>query len=548
LVAGNNLRNLNVRWLGKLPYQEAYDLQLGIHKDVSNDNSSDDYLLLLEHDKVITVGRSAKAENLLVEKNELLTKKVEYVETDRGGDITYHGEGQIVGYPIIRLTDPKKVIPYVRDLEKVIIKTLKKFSIDSFTKEDDTGVWTKKGKIASIGIKVSKWTTYHGFSLNIFDSLDGFELINTCGNESEKATSIHSFNSSISFQDVAEELTKNFVKVFNYVEIDKQFSQFTPRQLKTNKEFNIDSMVKRGVFNPSKVSIPLTIKGNLPNEPSRPDWMKVKANLGKDYMSLKGLLKEKKLNTVCEEASCPNIYECWSMGTATFMIMGDVCTRACGFCDVKTGKPGYLDLEEPLRVAESVKSMGLTHAVVTSVNRDDLEDGGSKFFADTIYAIKNLNQDCSVEVLIPDFKGDRKAINNIIEANPEVLNHNLETVPRLQREIRTAASYGRSLSLLYYAKQQGFLGKTKTGLIVGMGETKEEVLSVLRDIAKLQIDIVTIGQYLRPTAKHRAIDRYAPIEEFELYKSYGESLGIPHVESGPLVRSSYHAKDSFASV
>ena len=542
------MRNLNVRWLGKLPYQEAYDLQLGIHKDVSNDNSSDDYLLLLEHDKVITVGRSAKEGNLLVEKNELLTKKVEYVETDRGGDITYHGEGQIVGYPIIRLTDPKKVIPYVRDLEKVIIKTLKKFSIDSFTKEDDTGVWTKKGKIASIGIKVSKWTTYHGFSLNIFDSLDGFELINTCGNESEKVTSIHSFDSSISFQDVAEELTKNFVKVFNYVEIDKQFSQFTPRQLKTNKEFNIDSMVKRGVFNPSKISIPLTIKGNLPNEPSRPDWMKVKANLGKDYMSLKGLLKEKKLNTVCEEASCPNIYECWSMGTATFMIMGDVCTRACGFCDVKTGKPGYLDLEEPIRVAESVKSMGLTHAVVTSVNRDDLEDGGSKFFADTIYAIKNLNQDCSVEVLIPDFKGDRKAINNIIEANPEVLNHNLETVPRLQREIRTAASYGRSLSLLYYAKQQGFLGKTKTGLIVGMGETKEEVLSVLRDIAKLQIDIVTIGQYLRPTAKHRAIDRYAPIEEFELYKSYGESLGIPHVESGPLVRSSYHAKDSFASV
>jgi lipoic acid synthetase len=548
LVTGNNLRNLNVRWLGKLPYQEAYDLQLGIHKDVSDDNSSDDYLLLLEHDKVITVGRSAKAENLLVEKNELLIKKVEYVETDRGGDITYHGEGQIVGYPIIRLTDPKKVIPYVRDLESVIIETLKKYSIDSFTKEDDTGVWTKKGKIASIGIKVSKWTTYHGFSLNIFDSLDGFELINTCGNESEKVTSIHSFNSSISFQDVAEELTKNFVKVFNYVEIDKQFSQFTPRQLKTNKEFNIDSMVKRGVFNPSKISIPLTIKGNLPNEPSRPDWMKVKANLGKDYMSLKGLLKEKKLNTVCEEASCPNIYECWSMGTATFMIMGDVCTRACGFCDVKTGKPGYLDLDEPLRVAESVKSMGLTHAVVTSVNRDDLEDGGSKFFADTIYAIKNLNQDCSVEVLIPDFKGDRKAINNIIEANPEVLNHNLETVPRLQREIRTAASYGRSLSLLYYAKQQGYLGKTKTGLIVGMGETKEEVLSVLRDIAKLQIDIVTIGQYLRPTAKHRAIDRYAPIEEFELYKSYGESLGIPHVESGPLVRSSYHAKDSFASV
>jgi lipoic acid synthetase len=548
LVTGNNLRNLNVRWLGKLPYQEAYDLQLGIHKDVSNENSLDDYLLLLEHDKVITVGRTAKAESLLVEKNELLTKKIEYFETDRGGDITYHGEGQIVGYPIIRLTDPKKVIPYVRDLELVIIETLNKFSIESFTKEDGTGVWTKKGKIASIGIKVSKWTTYHGFSLNIFDSLDGFELINPCGNLSEKVTSIHSFNNEISFEDVAKELTKNFAKVFNYVEVDKQFSQFTPRQLKNNKEFNIDNMVKRGVFNPNKASIPLTIKGNLPNEPNRPEWMKVKANLGKDYMSLKSLLKEKKLNTVCEEASCPNIYECWPMGTATFMIMGDVCTRACGFCDVKTGKPGFLDAEEPLRVAESVKSMGLSHAVVTSVNRDDLDDGGSQFFADTIYAIKDLNQNCSVEVLIPDFKGERKSIDSIINANPEVLNHNLETVPRLQRDIRTAASYGRSLSLLYYAKQKGFLGKTKTGLIVGMGETKEEVLSVLKDISKLQIDIVTIGQYLRPTAKHRAIDRYAPQDEFELYKSYGESLGIPHVESGPLVRSSYHAKDSFASV
>ena len=542
------MRNLNVRWLGKLSYQEAYDLQLGIHKDVSNENSLDDYLLLLEHDKVITVGRTAKAENLLVEKSELLTKKVEYFETDRGGDMTYHGEGQIVGYPIIRLTDPKKVVPYVRDLELVIIETLNKYSIESFTKKDDTGVWTKKGKIASIGIKVSKWTTYHGFSLNIFDSLDGFELINTCGNASEKVTSIHSFNSDISFEDVAKELTKNFAKVFNYVEVEKQFSQFTPRQLKNNKEFNIDNMVKRGVFNPNKLSIPLTIKGNLPNEPKRPEWMKVKANLGKDYMSLKSLLKEKKLNTVCEEASCPNIYECWSMGTATFMIMGDVCTRACGFCDVKTGKPGYLDLDEPLRVAESVKSMGLSHAVVTSVNRDDLDDGGSQFFADTIYAIKDSNQNCSVEVLIPDFKGERKSIDNIINANPEVLNHNLETVPRLQRDIRTAASYGRSLSLLYYAKQKGFLGKTKTGLIVGMGETKEEVLSVLKDISKLQIDIVTIGQYLRPTAKHRAIDRYAPQDEFELYKSYGESIGIPHVESGPLVRSSYHAKDSFASV
>jgi len=547
LVAGIRLRDLNIRWLGKLPYSEAYDLQLGLHRSVSQEDSKDDYLLLLEHNNVITSGRSSKENNLLVSKGQLHELGIEYFETDRGGDITYHGDGQLIGYPIIRLSDPKKVIPFVRNLENVIIDSLRKFKIDSFTKEDDTGVWTAKGKIASVGIKVSKWTTYHGFSLNIFDSLDGYQLINPCGNQSEQITSIHQFNLDISFEEVASEISDNFVKVFCYANTDRQFSQFTPRQLKRTKEFNIDQMVKDGVFKINQNKIPVTVRGVLPSEPKRPEWMKVKANLGSDYVSLKNLLSEKKLNTVCEEASCPNIYECWSMGTATFMIMGDVCTRACGFCDVKTGKPGELDLGEPLRVAESVQAMNLTHAVITSVNRDDLEDGGSMFFADTIRAVKDKNSHCDVEVLVPDFKGLRSAIQNIIDASPEVFNHNLETVPRLQREIRTAASYGRSLSLLEYVKKQGFMGKTKTGLIVGMGETKEEVISVLKDLSKIEVDIVTIGQYLRPTAKHRPIDRYATIEEFEDYKIIGESYGIPHVESGPLVRSSYHAKDSFAS-
>ena len=547
MVTGIRLRDLNIRWLGKLPYSEAYDLQLGLHKSVSQQDSKDDYLLLLEHNNVITSGRSSKENNLLVSKGQLHELGIEYFETDRGGDITYHGDGQLIGYPIIRLSDPKKVIPFVRNLENVIIDSLRKFKIDSFTKEDDTGVWTAKGKIASVGIKVSKWTTYHGFSLNIFDSLDGYQLINPCGKQSEQITSIHQFNPDISFQEVASEISDNFAKVFGYTNTDIQFSQFTPRQLKRTKEFNIDQMVKDGVFKINQNQIPVTVRGILPSEPKRPEWMKVKANLGSDYVSLKNLLSEKKLNTVCEEASCPNIYECWSMGTATFIIMGDVCTRACGFCDVKTGKPGELDLGEPLRVAESVQAMNLTHAVITSVNRDDLEDGGSMFFADTIRAVKDKNSHCDVEVLVPDFKGLRSAIQNIIDASPEVFNHNLETVPRLQREIRTAASYGRSLSLLEYVKKQGFMGKTKTGLIVGMGETKEEVISVLKDLSKIEVDIVTIGQYLRPTAKHRPIDRYATIEEFEDYKIIGESYGIPHVESGPLVRSSYHAKDSFAS-
>ena len=542
------MRKLNVRWLGNLPYSEALILQKGLKESVAGEHNPYDYLLLLEHNNVITIGRTGDTNNLLLDSEELEKKGIEFFETDRGGDVTFHGKGQLIGYPIMRLQDPKKVIPFVRSLEQTIIKTLGSFDIEAFSKEDDTGVWTSEGKIASIGVKVSKWTTYHGFALNIFDKLEGFDFINPCGNQEEKIASVHTFNTEISFDDVVNKITETFTAEFGYEDVGIQMSQFTPTQLKKQKKHEIDEMLDKGVFQKNNNLVPITIKGLLPNEPERPEWMKVKANLGKDYRDLKNLISEKKLNTVCEEASCPNIYECWSMGTATFMIMGDTCTRACGFCDVNTGKPNDLDELEPLRVAESVLTMGLTHAVITSVNRDDLLDGGSQFFAQTINEVKRLNPSTSVEVLIPDFKGDKGAIDNIIEASPEVLNHNLETVPRLQREIRTAASYGGSLSLLQYAKESAFLGKTKTGLIVGMGEEFEEVIAVLEDLSQINVDIVTIGQYLRPTAKHRPIHRYVDKEEFIKYKSIGESFGIPHIESGPLVRSSYHAKDSFASV
>ena len=542
------MRELNIRWLGKLPYGEAYILQKGLHSATSQESSPFDYLLLLEHNNVVTIGRSGDINNLLVSKNILNENNIEFFETDRGGDITFHGDGQLIGYPIIRLDDPKKVVPFVRKIENVIIDTLAELSIEAFSKTDDTGVWTKEGKIASIGIKVSKWTTLHGFSLNISENTKGFDFINPCGSSDEHVVSIQQYDETVSFKEVTEIISRKFVEIFKYEKVDKQFSQFTPRQLKKKKEFHIDQLVNNGVFNASKNSVPITLNSSAKSEPERPEWMKVKANLGKDYLSLKSLIKEKRLNTVCEEASCPNIYECWSMGTATFMIMGDTCTRACGFCDVNTGKPCDLDMDEPYRVAESVKIMGLTHAVITSVNRDDLDDGGSAFFAKTIDEVRLKNNQTSIEVLIPDFKGSKKAIDNIINANPEVLNHNLETVPRLQREIRTAASYGRSLALLQYAKESHFLGKTKTGLIVGMGVEFEEVISVLKDLSRINIDIVTIGQYLRPTQRHRLIDRYVSEEEVEQYKTIGHELGIPHIESGPLVRSSYHAKDSFASV
>lgn len=279
-------------------------------------------------------------------------------------------------------------------------------------------------------------------------------------------------------------------------------------------------------------------------EPDRPEWMKVKANMGTDFAEMKKLMRGLELNTVCEEAGCPNIYECWGQGTATIMILGEFCTRACSFCDVNTGKPTGLDLMEPFRVAEAVKAMGLEHAVITSVNRDDLDDGGSEVFAATIREIRRSSAGTSIEVLIPDFKGDTAALDTVMAEKPEVLNHNTETVLRLQRDVRTAANYGRSLALLARAKKANPDGRTKSGLIVGMGETEEEVLGALDDLHAVGVNIVTIGQYLRPTPRHARIVRYVHPDEFARYKAHGEGLGIDRVESGPLVRSSYHAKES----
>ncbi|HEX5631208.1 MAG TPA: lipoyl synthase [Acidimicrobiia bacterium] len=284
-------------------------------------------------------------------------------------------------------------------------------------------------------------------------------------------------------------------------------------------------------------------QGRLPGEPEKPEWMKVRLDLGAGYRDVKRLVRDLALNTVCEEASCPNISECWGAGTATFMLLGDVCTRACGFCDVATGRPGEVDWEEPKRVAEAVAVMGLEHAVLTSVNRDDLADGGSEVFAEAIREIRARVQ-CDVEVLIPDFKGDRTALETVMAAEPDVLNHNTETVVRLQRDVRTAANYGRSLALLARARWLRPRSLIKSGLIVGMGETRDEVLGALADMRAVGVDIVTIGQYLRPTARHRPIDRYVPPGEFAEYKAHGEGLGLRHVESGPLVRSSYHAKEA----
>ncbi|CUU08770.1 lipoic acid synthetase [Candidatus Thermokryptus mobilis] len=272
----------------------------------------------------------------------------------------------------------------------------------------------------------------------------------------------------------------------------------------------------------------------------RPEWLRIKLQVNESFMKVRNIISEYKLHTVCEEARCPNMSECWSRGTATFMILGDICTRSCGFCAVKTGKPIGLDTDEPQRVAQAVKLMGIKHAVITSVNRDDLKDGGAGIFAETIKKIRELVPECRVEVLIPDFKGDEKALDIVIEAKPDILNHNVETVPRLYKIVRPQAKYERSLKVLDYCKKHGLV--TKTGLILGIGEKTEEVVDVMKDLRSIDVDILTLGQYLQPTKIHLPIDRFVPPEEFEMLKKIGLEMGFRYVESGPLVRSSYHAE------
>ena len=271
----------------------------------------------------------------------------------------------------------------------------------------------------------------------------------------------------------------------------------------------------------------------------RPEWLKVKIPIGKNYINLKELVVKEKLNTVCEDARCPNIAECWSHKTATFMILGDIYTRSCGFCSIQLGKPAELDYDEPRRVAESVKQLGLKYAVITSVNRDDQKLGGADIYAMVIEKIKELVPDCKVEVLIPDFRGVWEALDVVLNAKPDVLNHNIETVKRLYHFVRPQAVYERTLELLQRAKEKGFT--TKSGLMVGLGETNDEVLGLLRDLHSVNCDIVTIGQYLRPTKEHLAIQRYVHPDEFKMFKETGFEMGFSHIESGPLVRSSYHA-------
>ena len=273
----------------------------------------------------------------------------------------------------------------------------------------------------------------------------------------------------------------------------------------------------------------------------KPDWLRVKLPVGKKYTDLRGLVDKYKLNTICTSGSCPNIGECWGEGTATFMILGNICTRSCGFCGVKTGKPETVEWDEPEKVARSIYLMKIKHAVITSVDRDDLKDGGSIIWAETVEAIRRTNPNTTLETLIPDFRGDKTNIDRIIEVAPEVISHNLETVRRLTREVRIQAQYDRSLEVLAYLKDSG-QQRTKSGIMLGLGEKEDEVIETLHDLHKAKVDIVTIGQYLQPSKQHLPVHEFITPAQFDKYKEIGLELGFKYVESGALVRSSYRAE------
>ena len=562
---------LRVRWLGRVPYREALDLQTALFAQ-----GSDQHLLLLEHPHVFTHGSRADLErNVLVNPAQV---GAELVPVNRGGDVTYHGPGQLVGYPILSLV-PKwgrresglaDSVAYVRSVEQLLIDTLTDLGLsDAGRLREYPGVWVgadgpNPRKICAIGVRLTRGRTMHGFAINVNPDMRYLrEYIVPCGIADRPVTSLAEEGLDIPMQVLVDALALRASALWGDGTLERQdvawredragmdLSPFSrgegPGEIVRGATEHFVSEAAQPAGQPVRLLGGLARAGvtdGLPVSERKPEWLRPRVRLGAEVLAVKATLRDLDLVTVCEEAGCPNLSECWSDGTATFMVLGERCTRACGFCLVDTRKPEAPSADEPARVAEAVERMRLAHAVITMVARDDLDDGGAHHVAATIAAIRDRNPGTAIEALVSDFRGNQAAADIVFAARPDVFNHNTETVPRLQRAVRPSAGYARSLGLLARARLAGM--RTKSGLIVGMGETDDEVVGVLADLAAIGCGIVTIGQYLRPTSNHLPVHRWVPPETFETYREVGRSLGLGHVEASPLTRSSYHAREAAA--
>jgi lipoic acid synthetase len=547
LVPGRALR---LRWLGsRVAYRDAHAFQRALW---AAGPGADDWLLLLEHAQVFTAGVRARPEHMLVDPADV---GAELLWVDRGGDITYHGPGQLVGYPVASVASGPAATPgYVHEVEQVVIDTLARLGLTDVGRLPDyPGVWVgpdgpRPRKICAIGARHSRRRTMHGFALNVSPDLSMFDCIVPCGIVGKEVTSLAAEGIDVAMAEVVEAVfavaTARWAGGGRLVE--RQDAAWpVPAPAEPVEPRPRDVVPVRLVGKMSRLAAAgVDPAAGLPTSERKPSWLRAPARLGPEYRALRQTVRGLGLVTVCEEAGCPNIFECWADGTATFMINGDRCTRSCGFCQVDTAKPLPPDPGEPERVAQAVARLGLAHAVVTCVARDDLPDGGASGFAATIDAIRRRCPGTAVEVLISDCKGDPGSLATVFDRRPDVLNHNVETVPRLQRAVRTSASYTRSMAVLARATAAGLTAKS--GLMVGLGETEEEVVGVLADLAAIGVGIVTIGQYLRPSAAHLPVARWWSPDEFARLADVGHELGIRQVVASPLTRSSYHARQAAA--
>jgi lipoic acid synthetase len=500
---------------------------------------------------VFTYGPSADvANNLRCDPREV---GAELVEVQRGGDVTYHGPGQLVGYPMLSLAAKHgqsgfaDTRAYIYSVEQVVIDTLQELGLRDVGRMGEfPGVWVEPDglrprKICAIGVRVAKGSTdrrtMHGFALNVSTDLAYMrQHIVPCGIPDYDVTSLHEEGFSMSMRDVVDVIARHAADAWgggNATRADVAWVQ-RPEDL---------SAFSRGEGPGERLTRRLDQAGvteGLSISLRKPEWLRPRVHHGPEVLQTKKTLRDFNLVTVCEEAGCPNLSECWADGTATFMVLGERCTRACGFCLVDTRKPLAADSDEPARVAEAVKRMRLEFAVLTMVARDDLDDGGMQHVADCIAAIRLSCPETSIETLVSDAKG-AEALDLLLAARPDVFNHNIETVPDLYPNVRPGADYQWSLTLLQKFKQQHPELPTKSGIMLGLGETMEQVKATLRDLRAHDVEMVTIGQYLQPTAHHHPVMRYWTPEEFKELELYGNELGFSHVASGPLVRSSYHA-------